>query len=167
MTDHDKNLLMKSLQRINFQKTILILHQYWEQQGCILLQPLDIEVGAGTFHPATFLRAIGPEPWRAAYVQPSRRPTDGRYGDNPNRTQHYYQYQVVLKPSPDNIQELYLGSLKALGIDVLTHDIRFVEDNWEAPTLGSWGLDGKFGKMEWKSLSLLIFNKSVAFYVNQ
>lgn len=140
MTDHDKNLLMKSLQRINFQKTILILHQYWEQQGCILLQPLDIEVGAGTFHPATFLRAIGPEPWRAAYVQPSRRPTDGRYGENPNRTQHYYQYQVVLKPSPDNIQELYLGSLKALGIDVLTHDIRFVEDNWEAPTLGSWGV---------------------------
>lgn len=131
---------MKSSQRINFQQTIFTLHEYWDQQGCVLLQPLDIEVGAGTFHPATFLRAIGPEPWRAAYVQPSRRPTDGRYGDNPNRTQHYYQYQVVLKPSPDNIQELYLGSLKALGIDPLTHDIRFVEDNWEAPTLGSWGV---------------------------
>lgn len=131
---------MKSSQRINFQQTIFTLHEYWDQQGCVLLQPLDIEVGAGTFHPATFLRAIGPEPWRAAYVQPSRRPTDGRYGDNPNRTQHYYQYQVVLKPSPDNIQELYLGSLKALGINPLTHDIRFVEDNWEAPTLGSWGV---------------------------
>ncbi len=157
---------MKSSQRINFQQTILTLHEYWDQQGCVLLQPLDIEVGAGTFHPATFLRTIGPEPWRAAYVQPSRRPTDGRYGDNPNRTQHYYQYQVVLKPSPDNIQELYLGSLKALGIDPLTHDIRFVEDNWEAPTLGSWGWDGKFGKMEWKLLSLLIFNKSAAFHAN-
>jgi len=119
---------------------ILTLQQYWSDQGCILLQPYDMEVGAGTFHPATFLRAIGPEPWHAAYVQPSRRPTDGRYGDNPNRTQHYYQYQVVLKPSPDNIQELYLGSLKALGIDPLLHDIRFVEDNWEAPTLGSWGV---------------------------
>ena len=125
---------------LNFQTMILTLHRYWSDQGCLLLQPLDMEVGAGTFHPATFLRAIGPEPWRAAYVQPSRRPTDGRYGENPNRTQHYYQYQVVLKPSPDNIQELYLGSLKALGIDVLTHDIRFVEDNWEAPTLGSWGV---------------------------
>ena len=131
---------MKSSQQINFQQTILILHQYWDQNGCILLQPLDIEIGAGTFHPATFLRAIGPEPWRAAYVQPSRRPTDGRYGDNPHRTQYYYQYQVVLKPSPDNIQELYIDSLKALGIDPLIHDIRFVEDNWEAPTLGSWGV---------------------------
>ena len=131
---------MKSSQRINFQQTVLTLHQYWDQKGCVLLQPLDIEIGAGTFHPATFLRAIGPEPWRAAYVQPSRRPTDGRYGDNPHRTQHYYQYQVVLKPSPDNIQALYLDSLKALGIDPLVHDIRFVEDNWEAPTLGSWGV---------------------------
>ena len=131
---------MKSSQWINFQQTILTLHKYWDQQGCVLLQPIDIEVGAGTFHPATFLRAIGPEPWRAAYVQPSRRPTDGRYGDNPNRAQHYYQYQVLLKPSPNNIQELYLGSLKVLGIDFLTHDIRFVEDNWEAPTLGSWGV---------------------------
>lgn len=119
---------------------ILTLQQYWSDQGCILLQPYDMEVGAGTFHPATFLRAIGPEPWHAAYVQPSRRPTDGRYGDNPNRSQHYYQYQVVLKPSPDDIQELYLGSLKALGVDPLLHDIRFVEDNWEAPTLGSWGV---------------------------
>lgn len=119
---------------------ILTLHRYWSDQGCLLLQPLDMEVGAGTFHPATFLRAIGPEPWRTAYVQPSRRPTDGRYGDNPNRTQHYYQYQVMLKPSPDNIQEIYLGSLKALNIDPLIHDIRFVEDDWEAPTLGSWGV---------------------------
>lgn len=119
---------------------ILTLQQYWSNQGCILMQPYDMEVGAGTFHPATFLRAIGPEPWHAAYVQPSRRPTDGRYGDNPNRSQHYYQYQVVLKPSPDDIQELYLGSLKALGVDPLLHDIRFVEDNWEAPTLGSWGV---------------------------
>lgn len=119
---------------------ILTLHQYWSDQGCVLLQPLDLEVGAGTFHPATFLRAIGPEPWHTAYIQPSRRPTDGRYGDNPNRLQHFYQYQVTLKPSPDNIQELYLGSLKALGIDPLLHDIRFVEDNWEAPTLGAWGI---------------------------
>ncbi len=119
---------------------ILTLHQYWSDQGCAILQPLDIEVGAGTFHPSTFLRSIGPEPWSAAYVQPSRRPTDGRYGDNPNRGQHYYQYQVILKPSPKNIQELYLGSLKALGVDPLLHDIRFVEDNWESPTLGAWGL---------------------------
>ncbi|MBW5803018.1 glycine--tRNA ligase subunit alpha [Coxiella endosymbiont of Ornithodoros amblus] len=131
---------MKSSHSINFQQMILILQKYWASQGVVLLQPFDMEVGAGTFHPATFLRAIGPEPWRAAYVQPSRRPTDGRYGDNPNRTQHYYQFQVVLKPSPDNIQDIYLGSLKTLGIDPLTHDIRFVEDNWEAPTLGSWGI---------------------------
>lgn len=119
---------------------ILTLQQYWAEQGCAILQPLDMEVGAGTFHPATFLRSIGPEPWRAAYVQPSRRPTDGRYGNNPNRTQHYYQFQVMLKPSPPDIQALYLGSLKALGIDPLLHDIRFVEDNWESPTLGAWGL---------------------------
>lgn len=125
---------------MNFQDFINRLLAYWAEQGCILLQPLDMEVGAGTFHPATFLRAIGPEPWRAAYVQPSRRPTDGRYGDNPNRLQHYYQVQVVLKPSPDNIQELYLGSLQVLGIDPRVHDIRFVEDNWESPTLGAWGL---------------------------
>ncbi len=123
-----------------FQELILRLQQYWAEQGCVLLQPYDMEVGAGTFHPATFLRAIGPEPWSAAYVQPSRRPTDGRYGENPNRLQHYYQFQVVLKPSPINIQELYLDSLKMLGLDTSIHDIRFVEDNWESPTLGAWGL---------------------------
>ncbi len=123
-----------------FQGLILTVQDYWQQQGCVIQQPLDLEVGAGTFHPATFLRSIGPEPWRCAYVQPCRRPTDGRYGENPNRLQHYYQYQVILKPSPDNIQELYLGSLKAMGFDPLEHDIRFVEDNWESPTLGAWGL---------------------------
>ena len=123
-----------------FQGLILGLQQYWARQGCVLLQPYDMEVGAGTFHPATFLRAIGPEPWRSAYVQPSRRPTDGRYGENPNRLQHYYQFQVVLKPSPLEIQEIYLDSLRELGIDPLVHDIRFVEDNWESPTLGAWGL---------------------------
>lgn len=123
-----------------FQGLILTLQRYWIEQGCTIVQPLDMEVGAATFHPATFLRAVGPEPWRAAFVQPSRRPTDGRYGDNPNRTQHYYQFQVVLKPSPNNIQDLYLGSLKALGIDPLVDDIRFVEDNWESPTLGAWGI---------------------------
>ena len=123
-----------------FQDLILILQRYWAGQGCVLLQPLDTPVGAGTFHPATFLRAIGPEPWSAAYVQPSRRPTDGRYGENPNRLQHYYQFQVVIKPSPENLQELYLDSLWALGLDPLVHDIRFVEDNWESPTLGAWGL---------------------------
>ncbi len=123
-----------------FQGLILALQEYWAEQGCVIVQPLDMEVGAGTFHPATFLRSIGPEPWSSAYVQPSRRPTDGRYGENPNRLQHYYQFQVVLKPSPLEIQELYLGSLKMLGFDPLTHDIRFVEDNWESPTLGAWGL---------------------------
>ena len=123
-----------------FQGLIFALQDYWQQHGCAILQPLDLEVGAGTFHPATFLRAIGPEPWRSAYVQPCRRPTDGRYGENPNRLQHYYQFQVVLKPSPDDIQDLYLGSLRALGFDPLEHDIRFVEDNWESPTLGAWGL---------------------------
>ncbi len=123
-----------------FQGLISALQQYWSDQGCILLQPLDQEVGAGTFHPATFLRAIGPEPWNVAYVQPSRRPTDGRFGENPMRLQHYYQYQVLLKPSPDNIQELYLNSLRHLGLDLLEHDVRFVEDNWESPTLGAWGL---------------------------
>jgi glycyl-tRNA synthetase alpha chain len=123
-----------------FQGLILALQEYWANQGCILLQPLDQEVGAGTFHPATFLRSIGPEPWNTAYVQPSRRPTDGRFGENPNRLQHYYQFQVALKPSPDNIQDLYLGSLRYLGFDLLEHDIRFVEDNWESPTLGAWGL---------------------------
>ncbi|MCF6807779.1 glycine--tRNA ligase subunit alpha [Thiotrichales bacterium 19S9-12] len=125
---------------MTFQEIIFTLQNYWAEKGCIIVQPYDIEVGAGTFHPATFLRSIGPEPWNAAYVQPSRRPTDGRYGDNPNRGQHYYQFQVVMKPSPDNIQELYLGSLKVLGFDPLVHDIRFVEDNWESPTLGAWGL---------------------------
>lgn len=123
-----------------FQGLILALQQYWASQGCVILQPLDMEVGAGTFHPATFLRAIGPETWNSAYVQPCRRPTDGRYGENPNRLQHYYQYQVVLKPSPDNIQELYLNSLRHMGLDPTIHDIRFVEDNWESPTLGAWGL---------------------------
>ncbi|MDQ1363162.1 MAG: glycyl-tRNA synthetase alpha chain [Pseudomonadota bacterium] len=123
-----------------FQGLILALQDYWAKQGCAILQPLDMEVGAGTFHPATFLRAVGPEPWNAAYVQPSRRPTDGRYGENPNRLQHYYQFQVMMKPSPLDIQELYLGSLKMLGFDPLVHDIRFVEDNWESPTLGAWGL---------------------------
>ncbi|MBK5943575.1 glycine--tRNA ligase subunit alpha [Halorhodospira halophila] len=124
----------------DFQELILNLQQYWARQGCVVLQPLDMEVGAGTFHPATFLRAMGPEPWHAAYVQPSRRPTDGRYGDNPNRLQHYYQFQVVLKPSPADFQERYLGSLEQLGIDPQIHDIRFVEDDWESPTLGAWGL---------------------------
>ena len=123
-----------------FQDLILALQTYWAKQGCVLQQPYDMEMGAGTFHPATFLRSIGPEPWSAAYVQPCRRPTDGRYGENPNRLQHYYQFQVVIKPSPLNIQELYLDSLRAMGIDTLVHDIRFVEDNWESPTLGAWGL---------------------------
>ncbi|MDH5632184.1 MAG: glycine--tRNA ligase subunit alpha [Gammaproteobacteria bacterium] len=123
-----------------FQDLIFNLQQYWAGQGCVVVQPYDMEMGAGTFHPATFLAAIGPEPARTAYAQPCRRPTDGRYGENPNRLQHYYQFQVILKPSPSNIQELYLGSLKKLGIDVLTNDIRFVEDNWESPTLGAWGL---------------------------
>lgn len=123
-----------------FQDIILTLQHYWAKQGCLIVQPYDSPVGAGTFHPATTLRALGSEPWNAAYVQPSRRPTDGRYGENPNRLQHYYQFQVVLKPSPENIQELYLGSLEALGIDLQIHDIRFVEDDWESPTLGAWGL---------------------------
>lgn len=123
-----------------FQGLILQLQDYWSRQGCVIIQPLDLEVGAGTFHPMTFLRAIGPEPMSSAYVQPCRRPTDGRYGENPNRLQHYYQFQVMLKPNPKNIQELYLNSLKELGIDPLVHDIRFVEDNWESPTLGAWGL---------------------------
>ena len=125
---------------MTFQQLIATLQAFWAEQGCVIQQPYDMEVGAGTFHPATFLRAIGPEPWNAAYVQPSRRPTDGRYGANPNRLQRYYQFQVILKPSPADIQELYLKSLQHLGIDTLTHDVRFMEDNWESPTLGAWGL---------------------------
>ena len=124
----------------SFQGLILTLHAYWAEKGCVILQPYDMEVGAGTFHPATTLRALGPRRWNAAYVQPSRRPKDGRYGENPNRLQHYYQYQVILKPNPPNLQELYLGSLEAIGIDPLLHDVRFVEDDWESPTLGAWGL---------------------------
>ena len=124
----------------SFQNLILKLQSYWAEKGCAITQPFDMEVGAGTFHPATFLRSIGPEPWKAAYVQPSRRPGDGRYGENPNRLQHYYQFQVLLKPSPDDIQDLYLDSLTAIGIDLKMHDVRFVEDNWESPTLGAWGL---------------------------
>jgi glycyl-tRNA synthetase alpha chain len=127
-------------QPATFQDLIFALQQYWAAQGCVILQPQDMEVGAGTFHTATFLRAIGPEPWSAAYVQPSRRPTDGRYGENPFRGQHYYQFQVVIKPSPREILDLYIGSLRAIGIDPLVHDLRFVEDNWESPTLGAWGL---------------------------
>ena len=125
---------------MSFQSLIFDLQGFWAKQGCVILQPYDLEVGAGTFHPATALRALGPDPWRAAYVQPSRRPTDGRYGENPNRLQHYYQFQVILKPSPDDIQDLYLKSLFAIGIDPKLHDIRFVEDDWESPTLGAWGL---------------------------
>ena len=124
----------------SFQDMILALHDYWSAQGCLILQPYDMRMGAGTFHTATTLRALGPEPWNAAFVQPSRRPTDGRYGENPNRLQHYYQYQVILKPNPPDLQELYLKSLEAIGIDPLRHDIRFVEDDWESPTLGAWGL---------------------------
>jgi glycyl-tRNA synthetase alpha chain len=125
---------------LSFQDLILTLHSYWSRQGCVILQPYDIEVGAGTLHPATVLRALGPKAWKAAYVQPSRRPGDGRYGDNPNRLQHYYQYQVILKPNPPDMQDLYLGSLEAIGLDPKLHDIRFVEDDWENPTVGAWGL---------------------------
>ncbi|MBN1687936.1 MAG: glycine--tRNA ligase subunit alpha [Candidatus Omnitrophica bacterium] len=125
---------------LSFQELIQKLNTYWSERGCLIMQPYDLEVGAGTFSPHTFLRALGPEPWNAAYVEPSRRPTDGRYGENPHRTQHYYQYQVILKPSPENSQQLYLDSLKYLGIDLLSHDVRFVEDDWESPTLGAWGL---------------------------
>jgi glycyl-tRNA synthetase alpha chain len=125
---------------MHFQDVILVLHKFWVRNGCVMVQPYDMEVGAGTFHPATLLKALGPEPWNVAYVQPSRRPTDGRYGENPNRLQHYYQYQVLLKPSPADVQQLYLASLRELGIDTLAHDIRFVEDDWESPTLGASGL---------------------------
>jgi glycyl-tRNA synthetase alpha chain len=147
MNSAKRNVLMKHVTPAatlnparSFQDLILTLQHFWAEQGCVILQPYDMEVGAGTFHPATTLRALGPKPWRAAYVQPSRRPKDGRYGENPNRLQHYYQFQVILKPSPPNIQELYLESLVRLGIDPLLHDIRFVEDDWESPTLGAWGL---------------------------
>lgn len=136
----DINMTQPTPDVTTFQGLILALQRYWAEQGCVIMQPLDMEVGAGTFHPATFLRAIGPEKWNAAYVQPSRRPTDGRYGENPNRLQHYYQFQVVMKPSPEDIQARYLGSLEYLGLDPAVHDIRFVEDNWESPTLGAWGL---------------------------
>jgi len=133
-------MVRQNRRALSFQELILTLQQYWAAEGCILLQPYDMMVGAGTFHPATLLRSLGGRPWKAAYVQPSRRPSDGRYGENPNRLQHYYQFQVILKPSPDDIQDLYLGSLSALGIDSMRHDIRFVEDDWESPTLGAWGL---------------------------
>jgi len=135
LIDKEKPLSMQT-----FQELIFALQQFWAERGCLIAQPYDMQMGAGTFHPSTFLRAIGPEPWSAAYVQPCRRPTDGRYGDNPFRLQHYYQYQVVIKPSPDDFQERYLDSLRAIGIDPTVHDIRFVEDNWESPTLGAWGL---------------------------
>ena len=131
---------MPAAKPLSFQALILTLHDYWSRQGCVILQPYDVEVGAGTLHPATVLRALGPKPWRAAYVQPSRRPSDGRYGENPNRLQHYYQYQVILKPNPPDMQALYLGSLAAIGIDPTLHDLRFVEDDWENPTVGAWGL---------------------------
>ena len=132
--------IKKKLKSLSFQEIIMNLQKFWGKYGCIILQPYDLEVGAGTFHPATTLRSLGPKPWKAAYVQPSRRPTDGRYGENPNRLQHYYQYQVIIKPSPDNIKQTYLKSLSAIGIDVKNHDIRFVEDDWESPTLGAAGL---------------------------
>ena len=131
---------MSNTKPLSFQNLILTLHDYWSRQGCVILQPYDVEVGAGTLHPATVLRALGPKPWRAAYVQPSRRPADGRYGENPNRLQHYYQYQVILKPNPPDMQALSLGSLAAIGIDPTLHDLRFVEDDWENPTVGAWGL---------------------------
>ena len=139
MFSHDQRTRAHEPAR-SFQGLILTLQRYWAEQGCVILQPYDMEVGAGTFHPATTLRALGPKPWNAAYVQPSRRPKDGRYGENPNRLQHYYQFQVILKPSPPDLQDLYLGSLAAIGIDPQLHDIRFVEDDWESPTLGAWGL---------------------------
>ncbi len=139
-TPSPKNLRAKKSTPLTFQGLFLALHRFWADEGCLILQSYDTEVGAGTFHPATFLRVLGPQPWRTAYVQPCRRPTDGRYGENPNRLQHYYQYQVILKPAPENIQDLYLKSLASLGIGLADHDIRFVQDDWESPTLGAWGL---------------------------
>ena len=143
-----------------FQDVIMNLQRYWADQGCVVLQPYDNEVGAGTFHTATTLRSLGPGTWRTAYVQPSRRPTDGRYGENPNRLQHYYQFQVILKPSPDNVQELYLNSLRAIGINVEEHDVRFVEDDWESPTLGAWVLAGRSGSTAWNARSSRISSRS-------
>src|SRR5580658_987288 len=139
-TRGDSRLMDRADQKLSFQDLILRLHGFWSRQGCVILQPYDVEMGAGTFHPATTLRALGPRPWRAAYVQPSRRPTDGRYGENPNRLQHYYQYQVIMKPSPADAQDLLLASYREIGLDPLRHDFRFVEDDWESPTLGAWGL---------------------------
>lgn len=139
---------------MDFQEIIMRLDQYWASQGCVIQQPYDMEKGAGTMNPATTLRVLGPEPWRVAYVEPSRRPTDGRYGENPNRLQHYYQYQVIIQPAPDNIQELYIDSLKALGIDPAEHDIRFVEDDWENPTTGAGDSVGRFGLTVWRLRSL-------------
>ena len=147
---------------MTFQDLILSLQNFWSEKGCILMQPYDMEVGAGTFHPATTLRALGPKHWNAAYVQPSRRPTDGRYGENPNRLQHYYRFQVLLKPCPADIQDLYLGSLDAIGIDRNLHDVRFVEDDWENPTVGAWVSAGKSGVTVWKSASSPISSRSVA-----
>ncbi len=143
------------------QDLILKLDSFWSERGCVIDQPYDMEMGAGTYHPSTFFRTLGKDPFYVAFVQPSRRPTDGRYGENPNRMQRFHQYQVILKPSPKDSQEIYLESLKAIGIDPLEHDIRFVEDNWESPTLGAWELAGKYGLMVWKSLNLHIFNKWV------
>ena len=147
---------------LTFQQIILRLQDYWDKQGCALLQPYDMEVGAGTYHTATFLRALGPEPWNAAYVEPTRRPNDGRYGENPNRLQQYYQYQVVLKPAPANILDLYLGSLDALGIDLKQHDVRFVEDDWENPTLGAGAWAGRYGSTAWRSRSSPTSSRSAA-----
>ena len=138
---------------MTFQDLLLALQRYWADLGCVIQQPYDVEVGAGTMHPDTFLRVLGPEPWKVVYVQPSRRPTDGRYGENPNRIQRHHQFQVILKPSPDGVQELYLRSLEALGIDPLRHDIRFVEDDWESPALGAWGWAGRCGSTAWRSPS--------------
>ena len=140
LTQDGRFFVVQRRRGMNFQELIFTLNRFWAERGCVVVQPYDVEVGAGTFHPSTFLRALGPEPWKTAYVQPSRRPTDGRYGENPNRLQHYYQYQVILKPSPDDVLDIYLDSLRTLGIDPRDHDIRFVEDDWESPTLGAWGL---------------------------
>src|SRR5690606_26538287 len=147
---------------VNFQEMVFALEAYWAQRGCVILQPYDVEVGAGTMHPATFLRVLGPEPWNTGYVQPSRRPTDGRYGENPNRLQHYYQYQVIMKPSPADIQDIYLDSLRAIGIDPDRHDVRFVEDDWESPTLGRGGWAGKCGWTGWRSPSSRISSSAAA-----